>query len=697
MSEAFRKAGRGLILAALAAASASLLPEHPASAQTGGADIGEIEVKSTIRREELQSTSAVVLENRDIIDRVYHTLQHVLMLAPGVSYSEFGQQGTVGTVRIRGFGGGHGGDIGFYYDGIPLNDGGHADNYADTTVLIPLEIESVEIIKGPVSALYGRGNGAGTMAFQGIKRGDITRFQLRYGSYNAMDAQGLIARDDGRLHHVYAFQAFHDDGWQDNTGMNRFNLSTRWTYDVSPEFEVSLNLRAAAGRWDEANMTPSWLDPKGAWDDGSGEGNLNGGHRDRYDARLFANYSLTPESQVSFYTFATKLENNMAYFDGWPGWPGGAPPETGDETGDDQAGRRTAYGTGISYNRQTTVLGWHELSLTIGTDYLREEQKRDQWTTRYPFGNRHFEHFTDTLTRLNTWSLFAETNFQLTRSLKVRLGGRYDRLWGSIETGPDQDGDPNLRAAGKTLQIFSPKIGLLLEPVDWLSLYANYGKGFNIPGINNIQYFTQHQLKPTVREQYEAGFRATPLDWLETGAAVYLADTSNDIQRNPASKGLENAGSTRRQGFEAYARLTPAEDLTIYADYAYQDARTRVNIASPHLEGRRVTSVPRHIFNAEIAYSPPGGLGARARFNWNADMMLRDDPSNPVNPVYRGENYGRLDLQASYRFSEKYKLSLDVLNATGDRPRQGVPNDRGYFLYWAVPPTTVHLTMQMDF
>jgi outer membrane receptor protein involved in Fe transport len=690
-------------LCVLSVTLSAVLTDTSAVAQTQSVDIPEIEVRSSIRREELQSTSAVVIQNKDIIDRVYHTMQHVLMLSPGVNYSEYGQQGTVGTIQIRGFGGGHGGDIGFYFDGIPLNDGGHADNYADPTVLIPLEIESVEIIKGPVSALYGRGNGAGTAAFQGIKRGNITRFQLRYGSFNAVDAQGLIARDQGKLHHVYAFQAYRDSGWQDNTKINRFNLSTRWTYDVSPEFELSLNLRAAVGEWDEANRSASWLDPKRAWDDGSGEGNLNGGHRDRFDARLFANYFLTPDSQLSFYFFMTHLENNMAYF-GWPNnvglgvtWPYTAPIPNNFVTGNDQTGKRNAYGTGVSYNQRSEVFGWHELSFTVGTDYLWESQKREQFRTRYPYGNRHFEKFNDTMTKLNTWSLFGEVNYQIIENLKVRVGGRYDRIWGSVETGPEHTASPNLHASGKKLEIFSPKLGLLFQPFDILEIYANYGKGFNIPGLGNIQYFTQNQLKATIREQYELGFRITPLDWVEFGSAIYLAETSDDIERNINTNDLENSGSTRRRGVETYLRLTPIEHLVLYGDFSYQDAKRVTSVASPHLEGRRITGVPRHIFNAEVAYAPPEGLGARARFNWNVDMMLSDDPSQAVNPVYKGENYGRLDLQVSYRFNEHYKLSLDVLNATNDRPRQGVPNAQGYFLYWAVPPLTAHITMQMDF
>ncbi len=66
-------------------------------------------------------------------------------------------------IVIRGFGnGGHGGDLGAVIDGIPLNEAmSHADGYVDLNVIIPLEIDSFTVLKGPVSALYGNYNRGG--------------------------------------------------------------------------------------------------------------------------------------------------------------------------------------------------------------------------------------------------------------------------------------------------------------------------------------------------------------------------------------------------------------------------------------------------------------------------------------------------------------------------------------------------------
>jgi iron complex outermembrane receptor protein len=610
---------------------------------------------------------------------------------------EINEPGVASPMQIRGFTGGHFGDVGFYFDGIPLNDSGHADNYSDVTILIPLEIESIEIIKGPTSVLYGRGNGAGTAAFQGIKRGDFTRLLARLGLNNTYELQGVIAKDDGKLHHVYAFQGYTTDTWRDNTSWKRLNLSTRWTYDVSDNFEISLNLRAAMAKWDTALMAHSWEDPKKGSDDGSGKGNMSGGHRDRFDARLFLNYFINEKSQVSYYFFATSLENNMAELYA-PSNPNPAPGDYCDGTNDDcydQTGKREAYGTGVSYNYKGAVLGNHDFSLTFGADYLWERFKKNVYTLAWGTGDHHINQIVESDYTLKTISFFGEVNYQIIDNLRMRVGGRYDRLWGEMDYGPRNDGLQG-HFTSKKIGIFSPKVGLLFTPIERLDIYANYGQGFNVPGLaDSGQFFTEHQLKMTKREQYELGFRSSPYSWLDFGAVYFLANTKNDIQQDLVTRRIENAGQTRRRGLETYVKFYPVKNLTISADYSYLDVKYKKNVNNPLLEGRRYIQVPRHIINAEIAYIPPEGWGGRATLNYNIDYLLRDNPAEAIRH-YKGHDFGTVDAQVNYRFNEKYKISLDVLNVFNDRPKQGIP-DQGYFNYWPANPTTAYLTLEMNF
>lgn len=670
-----------------------------------------VEVRGINRREELKSTSATILENKDLVDRIYPSPLYFLRQTPGVKISEYSEQGVASSVNIRGFGGGHGGDVAFYMDGIPLNDGGHADNYSDTTIIIPLEVESMEIIKGPASVLYGKGAAGGVAAFQSVKEGDFNRFNLRYGSHNTLDGQGIIAKDDGPLHHVYAFQVFHTDGWRDsNSEWNRYNLSTRWAYDVSEQFKISLNLRAAQAEWDAADRTASWARPETVLvDDGSGEGNMNGGHRDRFDGRLWANYMLNDESQFTFYAFGTTLDNNMAEMT-----PKGPNPEDrrvyGERAGNDQTNDRRAYGLGLVYNYNGTVLGNHDLALTLGADFLKENEHRRLYNLYWGHGNTHQpgSQYGDTDYTLDTWSIYGDGIYQIIDPLKIRLGLRYDHFSGGVDTGRNHTawGNPDSHYEAKGQGVFSPKFGLLLSPWENVEFYANYGRGYSMPGLSNGNFFTLDNLKLAKRDQYELGFRSSPFSWMDIGSALYLINTTNDFLNveNPVTgiREQQNAGKTQRKGIETYVKFYPLEHLTLAADYTYQQAEYKKRPDRPDLEGRRFTGVPQHIFNIEAAYAPPEGLGGRASFNWNANIAGYDDPRpSGVNPNIKGlylyEDYGTLDLQVNYRFNDKYKLNLDVTNVLDDRPQNGIPNDRGNLLYWPQAPRAVYLTLEADF
>ena len=265
-----------------------------------------VEVRGQVRREELESTSATVLDNEDIIDRVYISPLDILKLSPGVTITQYGESGLAAQVRMRGFTGGHSSDVAMFLDGIPLHDGGHSDGYVDTNLINPIEIESVEIIKGPASVYYGNHSSGGAAAFQSYKAGDFTRLRLNYGSYNTVDTSGILARQSEKLDQVYAFQVFHSDGWRDNSDWDKQNFSARWTYQFTEKFSASLNLRAFHSEWDSPGYIPDFQSPSSAVDDGSGQG--NGGKRTRYDGRLWANYEFNDESQLTFYSFMTDLD-----------------------------------------------------------------------------------------------------------------------------------------------------------------------------------------------------------------------------------------------------------------------------------------------------------------------------------------------------------------------------------------------------
>ncbi|MDL1963695.1 MAG: Plug domain-containing protein, partial [Deltaproteobacteria bacterium] len=102
-----------------------------------------------------------------------HRPSDILKEVPGVEIGNYNMGGVANVFSIRGFGGaGHGGDGAVYINGIPLNEGeSHADGYADMNVIIPLEIERLEVYKGPSSALIGNFARGGSLSFHTKKKG----------------------------------------------------------------------------------------------------------------------------------------------------------------------------------------------------------------------------------------------------------------------------------------------------------------------------------------------------------------------------------------------------------------------------------------------------------------------------------------------------------------------------------------------
>ena len=671
----------------------------------------EIEVRSIVRRDELQSTSATILENKDIYDRHYITPIDILKRSPGISIRQGGDFGVAQGVMIRGFTGAHdyGGRLLVTVDGIPIHDGGHADGYIDAHIINPLEIESVEIIKGPSSVYYGHHAEGGVAAFQTYKFGDFTRLKLSYDSNNSMDATGVIARQSDKFGQVYSFQIYQTDGWRDHSEAEKQNVSARWSYKFNDKLTATFNVRGFTSDWDSAGSTPSYLPKTAAVDDGSGE--YAGGKRKRFDARLWANYMMTDESQFTFYAYGVDMTNSR-FSKSWA-WN----RQYGDANGNDQSNHHKALGTGLMYNYKGEW-GGRDASATLGIDYVRENELREQWGLTWGQGRAHRPNSKtmDHEYTIDTLSLLGEVNYQVLDPLKARLGLRYDRFSGDIDTGSGQGGDlgPNRHYDAKSRSVFSPKAGLVYTtPVEWLELYANYGRGFGLPYMETGDFFINPNSKITKRDQYELGFRAAPADWIDFNSVVYILNTDQDITWNPDTEKNENSGKTQRTGIETVVNIYPWKDWTFSGNYTYQTAKYKSHANGTYnLSGRRMTRVPRHITNLELAYAPEEGLGGRLSFNWNADALANDNPPVKLDgtlntaPPMKTQDYGSLDLQLSYKFNEHYRLVMDATNLlnkdyTSSGAYSWVTNDpshpEGYYVTGWMKPLTVYFGLEMVF
>jgi vitamin B12 transporter len=130
----------------------ALAPLAPAWAQT--ASIPETIVTATRipTPQERLPAATTVIDRQTIEERGYVTLADALVSVPGFNIVPSGGMGQVTSGFMRGTNSNH---VLVLRDGVPMNDASHpsgAFNFGNTLLG---DIERIEVVRGPVSAIYG--------------------------------------------------------------------------------------------------------------------------------------------------------------------------------------------------------------------------------------------------------------------------------------------------------------------------------------------------------------------------------------------------------------------------------------------------------------------------------------------------------------------------------------------------------------
>ncbi|HNP61848.1 MAG TPA: TonB-dependent siderophore receptor [Nitrospirales bacterium] len=153
---------------------------------------------------------------------------------------------------------------------------------------------------------------------------------------------------------------------------------------------------------------------------------------------------------------------------------------------------------------------------------------------------------------------------------------------------------------------WSPRLGLVYQPIEPVSLYTSWTKGFQPSSASSVNPDGE-SFKPERSTQYEVGIKAFLLDnrisatlaWFHLTRKNLLTPDSNPAQ---AAQGfMVQTGEQRSQGveFDVTAQLTAG--WNVIAGYAYTDAEvTKDN--DPTLEHKRLANVPYNKFTLWSTY-----------------------------------------------------------------------------------------------
>jgi catecholate siderophore receptor len=247
---------------------------------------------------------------------------------------------------------------------------------------------------------------------------------------------------------------------------------------------------------------------------------------------------------------------------------------------------------------------------------------------------------------------YAQDQVQIAPWLRLVGGVRFD--WFDLRLENHRTAE-RLR---RTDRVVSPRAGLVLKPVQPLSLYASYSVSY-LPSagdqFSSLTSVTQ-QMKPEQFTNYEIGAKWDVRRSLWLTAAVYRLDRTNtrSVDPNDVTRILQT-GRQRSDGVEIEANGRIARFWSVAGGYAYQDARiTNATSAAP--AGARAAQVPRH------GVSLWNRVQLRPRWSAGVGVIRRADMFAAVDNKVTLPGYTRVDAALYYSVTEKIRVQANAEN-----------------------------------
>jgi vitamin B12 transporter len=512
------------------------------------------------------AAGVTVIDRATIQQRGYTDLVQALSDVPGLRVAQSGGPGSQASVFIRGTNSNH---VLVLRDGVPINDPadpGGAFNFGVDTLD---DIERIEIIRGPMSGLYGSGAIGGvinliTYHHSGALHGSVT---LAGGTQATGLARANVSGSSGIWDIAGSAEGFSTQGF-DQTPPRESVFTGESDGDREKLGDFEIGVTPVAGTRISAELRGR--DSKYGYDE-QGFVTFDGGNATGYDATVNGHIGVVSNLFDGVWTtslIASRLLDDRAY-----NVTADALDPNDDTSDDHYHGRRNDLAwTNVVH--VPDIWQFDETAITGGYEHENDtaDVSIDDVDGGYPYLSSTHAH-TDT----DSGTLGAQT--RLIQRLTVTGQMREDAT--TIA------GDAFTWRAGGVFDM--SEIATRLK--------ASYGTGFRAPalfdryGVDSDGYRGNPDLKPEYSQGWEAGISTdlpVPASYGSATASVtYFDNRIHDLIElvyAPPVYTSENVQQARTKGIEAELTLLVARWLSADLGYTYTDAR---NLATGALLLRR--------------------------------------------------------------------------------------------------------------
>lgn len=500
-------------------------------------------------------SSVSVISRQNILDRNAGSVQDLLREIPGFSVNQQGSHGAVTQVRIRGA---EANQVLVLINGIEVNDLAQGSEF-DFSQISTNDIERIEIVRGPQSALWGSDAMAGVIHIITMPNTDDSSFDasLETGSFSTQRATFSANLGSSRHQTKLSVDYLDSDGTNiarngnEDDGLENLTVSLAGRYAASDNLSLSYTIRHTdkTSEFDAIDFFTTGLPVDADYETDS--------------TYLYSGVSIT---QIVSDSIDHSLKASRT--------------DTDNKTSASNPDKDETSGVRDTFRYQFNYLdGANHLSLRV--EHETEEYKQRGTSSFFGDPNQNLDAKTDS---------FAAEYRYVGERFNYSLSGRHDK-------NSEFDDSNSWRMTGNF-------------KLSQATLFASVGESIKNPTFTErFGFFTNFignpDLEPEESLHWEIGARTSLLnDKLELAATYFNADLENEINGfvfDAGTGGFTSGnidGESKRKGVELAFGYTQSERFDLRATYTYLDATQQGFNGSDVTEVRR----PEHTGSLTMNY-----------------------------------------------------------------------------------------------
>ena len=619
----------------------------------------EVVVTATKTKEKRKDipNSMIVMDKTDIQESTAKSVGELLANEPGIDWRTRGNYGGAAQeIHIRGM---YGGSTQVFVNGVNVNS--PSLGIADVGKIPLNSIDSIEVVKGSGSLLYGTGAMGGTVNII-TKSPQRDKADLKasagYGTqntYQLMAENGMFVTKD--FGYYLTASRKETDGFRDNSDLIHNDVSLKLVYDRGPLFNASLY-----GDYIDREFGRPGVEPPPGTQNFYAKGvqvyssdaasTLDRGSDD--DKHLVLQVASAPTEWIGFklHTDYTHMKNyNLTRY--YNSWTGGVP---GSET--------------WTTNEVSTVEGTIEVKPFMGASVLFGANYKD-----YDWKNENVDLDDDgkekATTReenkahLYTKGAYLEGQYRPFQYAKALAGVRHERhsTFGSE---------------------YIPRYGLVLNPAESTALKWSHGKHFKAPTPNDLFWPYEdwgwgsgaqgnRDLKPEIGWHSDATIEQSLFsNKVFLTISYFKWDINDKIRWVPDASFFyrpQNLDSYEAKGWEAGAKVGPFHNVTFSLNYTNTDAEETMKGGV----ARQALYTPDDQFKSSLTYGTDFGLTVTATALYVGSRPGYYTSDTNITPTKTLPHYWTADLKLEQRLYNHWIMTLQGNNLF----------DKGYETYAA--------------